>query len=88
MEDKTLNTVEANQVTKEKNLEYEFSAEISAGNEKGTVHCFSVNGVKQYKVIAKDGNFDGIDNTIENPWEKKLEKDKAEREKDDLERNL
>ena len=86
MEDKTLNVVESNQVTKEKNMEYEFSAELSSGNEKGTVHCFSVNGVKQYKVVAKDGNFDGFDKTLENPWKEKLEKDKKEREKDEIER--
>lgn len=84
MEEKNLEKIENNQVEKNKGLEYEFSSQINAGNEIGTVHCFSVNGVKQYKVIAKDGNFDGIDQS--KVWEEKLAKDKQEREKNEMER--
>ena len=76
MKEKILENIETNNINsnEKENFKYEFSVEISNGNEKGTVHCFSVNGVKQYKVVAKDGNFDGIDQQAE--WEKKLEKDK------------
>lgn len=72
--------VENNQVEKSKGLEYEFSTEITAGNETGTVHCFSVNGVKQYKVMAKDGNFDGVDQS--KVWEEKLKKEKEKEKKE------
>lgn len=84
MEEKKLEKIENNQVEKNKGLEYEFSAQINTGNETGTVHCFSVNGVKQYKVMTKDGNFDGIDQS--KIWEEKLKNDKKERENDGLER--
>ena len=46
MEEKKLEKIENNQVEKNKGLEYEFSTQINTGNETGTVHCFSVNGVK------------------------------------------
>ncbi len=82
MKEKILEKIETNNIKSNENegLKYEFSAEISAGNEKGMVHCYTINGVKQYKVMAKDGNFDGIDQEIE--WEKKLEKDKEENERE------
>ncbi len=84
MEEKKLEKIENNQVEKNKGLEYEFSAQINTGNETGIVHCFSVNGVKQYKVMAKDGNFDGVDQS--KVWEEKLKNDKKEREKEEIER--
>lgn len=66
---------------KDKNgIEYLFSTEIVSGNEKGMVHCYTVNGVKQYKVMAKDGNFDGVDHAKD--WEEKLKRDKEKKEKD------
>ena len=43
-----------------------------------------MNGVKQYKVMAKDGNFDGVDQS--KVWEEKLKNDKKEREKEEIER--
>lgn len=61
-------------------IEYLFSTEIASGNEKGMVHCYTVNGVKQYKVVAKDGNFDGVDHAKD--WEEKLKRDKEKREKE------
>ena len=63
----------------EEKLKFEFSKEIITGNEKATVECFSINGKKAYKIIAKDGNFDGIDRTKD--WEKKLKKEDFENER-------
>ncbi|MFR9020244.1 MAG: hypothetical protein ACLVH8_11130 [Fusobacterium sp.] len=82
MKEKILEKIETNNIKSNENegLKYEFSAEISAGNEKGIVHCYTVNGMKQYKVVAKDGNFDGVDHTKD--WEEKLEKDKEENERE------
>lgn len=63
-----------------KGIEYLFSTEISSGNEKGIVHCYTVDGVKKYKIVTKDGNFDGVDHTKD--WEEKLKKDRENNEKE------
>ena len=68
---------------KEEGVKYEFSKEIVEGNEKGKVYCFSVNGIKQYKITSKDGNFDGVDQFSE--WEKKIENERKIKEKEELE---
>lgn len=80
MEEKNLENIETNNIESKEDFKYEFSVEISNGNEKGMVHCYTVNGVKQYKVMAKDGNFDGVDHTKD--WEEKLNRDKEKKEKD------
>ena len=87
MTEKLLENIETGNVPEKKSgIEYQFSAEISSGDEKGIVHCYTVDGVKQYKVIAKDGNFDGVDQ--EKAWEKKFQRDKELKEKEGIEREL
>ena len=81
MNEKLFEKIETNDTEPKKNgIEYLYSTEISSGNEKGIVHCYTINGVKQYKVVAKDGNFDGVDHTKD--WEDKLQKDKEINEKE------
>ncbi len=51
-----------------------FTTEIIYGKEKSILECYIENGIKKYKLIAKDGILDGID-SIE-IWRDKIKKEK------------
>ena len=51
-----------------------FTNEIIYGKEKSILECYIENGIKKYKLIAKDGILDGID-SIE-IWRDKIKKEK------------
>lgn len=51
-----------------------FTTEIIYGKEKSILECYLENGIKKYKLIAKDGILDGI-NSVE-IWRDKIKKEK------------
>lgn len=51
-----------------------FTTEIIYGKEKSILECYLENGIKKYKLIAKDGILDGIDSV--EIWRDKIKKEK------------
>lgn len=60
-----------------------FSTEILYGGEKSILECYIENGIKKYKLIAKDGILDGID-SIE-LWRERIKKEKELKKTRELE---
>lgn len=60
-----------------------FTTEIIYGKEKSILECYIENGIKKYKLIAKDGILDGID-SIE-LWRERIKKEKELKKTRELE---
>ena len=80
MGENILEKIETNEIKNEKGIKYKYSLEIITENNPKIVHCYTVDGVEEYKIVDKPKNIEEIDFSEE--WKKKIQNSNIKKDRD------